>query len=135
MKPIINLLDKFEKVHLRIRRKAATDVFHQLIYSKTGFLLFHHKQYSFPFQSQYLINICYQSYSKGNFLTCAWRPTPPMNLLNGMISFWAITFLRYVVARFNGIFLIAWAVSRVFYKQKQEFNKEVCGNFILIGHF
>ena len=38
-----------------------------------------------------------------------------MNLLNGMISFMLMTFLRYVVARFSGIFLIAWAASRVFY--------------------
>ena len=53
-----------------------------------------------------------------------------MNLLNGMISFMLMTFLRYVVARFSGIFLIAWAASRVFYMGTFKLGNrrhEVCG--------
>ena len=53
-----------------------------------------------------------------------------MNLLNGMISFMLMTFLRYVVARFSGIFLIAWAASRVFYIGTFKLGNrrhEVCG--------
>ena len=49
-------------------------------------------------------------------LAWAWRPTPPMNLLMGTISLWAITFLRYLVARCRGMALMAWAVSLVFLK-------------------
>ena len=36
--------------------------------------------------------------------------------LKGMISFWAMTFLRYLVALWRGMALMAWAVSLVFLK-------------------
>ena len=36
--------------------------------------------------------------------------------LKGMISFWEMTFLRYLVALWRGIALMAWAVSLVFLK-------------------
>ena len=69
-----------------------------------------------------------------------------MKRRNGMISFLAMTFLRYLVALWSGIFLIAWADSRVFWTMSgkvrivkmtntvfyklpcEGFAQKVCGN-------
>lgn len=65
-----------------VRRKAATEL--------------HHHDLVWHF------NFCYSSQWKDGKLckwtmkkrTWAWRPTPPMKRLKGMISLWAITFFR-----------------------------------------
>lgn len=47
-------------------------------------------------------------------LTCAQRPTPPLNLLKGTHSFLSLTFFKYCTARRRGIFLMVLADSLVF---------------------
>ena len=56
------------------------------------------------------------------FFAWAVRPTPLQKRVKGMACLWASTSSKYLLALVNGIFLMAWAVSRVFYhvdKKKQ----------------
>ena len=48
--------------------------------------------------------------------TCAFLPTPPLNLLKGTICFFSVTSVRYLIAFLRCIPLMAMAVSRVFLK-------------------
>ena len=76
------------------------------------------------FRNRISIIICkYKPLPKGRTVELAVKLTETLNpvktltnLLKGTISFLAITFFRYFLARFRGIFLIAWAVSLVFLK-------------------
>lgn len=52
------------------------------------------------------------------FFAWAVRPTPRQNRRNGMACLWAMTSSRYLLALPKGNFLIAKAVSRVFWEQK-----------------
>jgi hypothetical protein len=53
---------------------------------------------------------------KQGVLAWAHLPTPPLNLLNGTHSLKLVTFFKYLKALLRGIFLMAWAVSLVFWK-------------------
>lgn len=49
--------------------------------------------------------------------TCAFLPTPPLNLLKGTICFLAMTSFRYLEAFLMFMCFIAWAVSLVFWNK------------------
>ena len=59
-------------------------------------------------------------------LACAVRPTPPQYLRKGMACLWAITSSRYLLALASCSFLMAKAVSRVFWtKWVQKYYQHV----------
>lgn len=56
------------------------------------------------------------------FFAWAVRPTPRQKRVNGIACLWAITSSKYLLALFNGSFLMACAVSLVFYSEQNKFK-------------
>lgn len=57
------------------------------------------------------------------FFAWAVRPTPRQKRVKGIACLWAMTSSKYLLALFNGSFLMACAVSLVFYSEQNKFKK------------